>query len=315
MKTWSRKDIYKDENTELSETPEMEFVEDNEELFTEEFLRAALTESDAVLVSPTPLTDAQQRDIAYGLMLCPDCSGAGGKVRRVWHGQTTGIIVAERERVDCQCRNRTSFWRHWDKVEPRWKAHSLESLIPFERSFSPLDEQAAHLETLRANPTTSAFLVGPTGTGKTCFLKCLYRKRLEEWSQHPMRGSGLSVWSFSAEEYLSSVSLYSQNPSSTPPVVTPELIRKLSAKGLPIGLFIDEVDKFDPSKGSKLEKLFSLLNTAYECNAQIAVTCNKSLPELANSWLDSGRALIRRIGAQPDGITLNFTKKTPKVGQ
>ncbi len=235
---------------------------------------------------------------------------------RIHRGATTGIVITKAD--DCPCRSRGSFIRQWDFVDSRFKHHRLKTITPSERSRSPIEEQVAHIQTLRDNPHASYFLQGTGSAGKTTLAHCLYRHRLEEWSAAPNRAEGLSVWMLSANEYLTKLSQHAQNPSSPAPVVTPDLIRKRSRQGLPVALFIDEMDKFSPTE-AKLDNLFTLVNAVHACEGQIVMTSNAAMKDLAKSWGGSiGIHTLRRVGAEPDGTTLTFTNRhaaaTPKAG-
>lgn len=186
------------------------------------------------------------------------------------------------------------------------------SAVPL--SHSPVKEQEQNIAAIKTNPTGSFILAGAGCAGKTYLMYCLYRNRLEEWAAHPDAANGQSVWMLSATDYLNSVSHHAQDPSSRAPVVTADLIRKRPRQGLPVAIFVDEIDKFTPTE-PRLNALFELINTAYSCKAQVVMTSNIPPNELAPKWgNDLGGHILRRVGAAPDGSTLTFSFDR-KVGQ
>jgi hypothetical protein len=308
--TWTTETIYKDPNCVYTTTPTLNSVRTSEDLFTEDFLAAVRSEKSPTFEPVPTIATADERAVGLRQIECPICYGTGTTLQYM-RGNKTGVVLTRS--VTCQCRSLHLFWPKWNLVDRRFKDANLTSVAPYAESSSPLEEQVQNIADIEAYPTSSFILQGAGSAGKTYLMHCLYRHRLAEWANHPNAAEGQSVWMYSAWDYLNSVSKHAQNPSSPAPKLTPELIRKRTNQGLPVAIFLDEVDKFAYNEG-RVKSLFELVNTAYACQAQVVMTSNADVDTLAASWGADGGHLLRRVGVAPDGFTLDFTTDQ-KVGQ
>jgi len=200
----------------------------------------------------------------------------------------------------------------WDRVPPRYQHCLLPALLPSCHSLSPITEQVERIAQLQKHPTSNYLFEGAGSCGKTHLLYSLYRHRLEEYVNHPGRESTPSVQVLSTNEWLNSVTAHAADHSRPVPVVTAAKIRRWSTLGLPVAIFLDEVDKFAYTP-AKLSNLFDLVAAAYDCQAQIVMTSNLSVVELMAKWSgDVALHLIRRVGSKPHGRTLTFTYAHPE---
>jgi hypothetical protein len=313
---WTVDDIYLEPDQESTTTPSISSVQYHPHLFTPAFMTAIAEENSAFEDTPT-ISESDQEAVGLGHMVCPMCSGTGRTpllLRCEDSGITLTLTLTKTDTCPCLTQGRAwgSFWRQWGKTNKRFKACNLATLSPSTMSDSSFEQQAANIKTVKDNPTGSYLLAGDTTCGKTYLTYCLYRNRLLEWASHPLAAAEQSVWMFSATEYLDSVVRRAQDPSAPRPIVTPEIIRNRSGKGLPVAIFIDEIDKFVPSE-TRISELFELVNAAYECEAQVVMTSNLTYEQLLTKWPgDIAEHILRRVGARPDGRTLTFTTAVPE---
>jgi len=93
------------------------------------------------------------------------------------------------------------------------------------------------------------------------------------------------------------------------PVVTPDRINRLAAKGLRPVLVLDEFDK-SVSTDQRKDFLFDLVNSVWLHNGQVIAISNTSYAELAKAWGENfgGGPILRRIGRGDGCHNLAFVK-------
>jgi hypothetical protein len=95
------------------------------------------------------------------------------------------------------------------------------------------------------------------------------------------------------------------------PFITVEKIRRLAKLGHRICIFMDEIDKFSPTR-FKMATLFKLLNAVSEVHGQIVCVSNAQYDKLRELWGDyddTAAAILSRISFEGEnGAVIDFGK-------
>jgi len=83
------------------------------------------------------------------------------------------------------------------------------------------------------------------------------------------------------------------------PVVSPRAIKYMVEHGERPCLFLDEIDKFNPTQ-SRLDHLLEIVNCVYDSNGQLSQRVIQILKRFRPCGKYHGDALLRRIGTEPD---------------
>jgi len=283
--------------------------------FTEEFRAELLRETDWQYIDEyTLLTDEEAQVVRDG-GACPRCSQDGYNLRLI--GSVTGIVIRRRRKCTCEfLKTLMSVWNNPKLVPERFRSVNLSSLVPVGPPTSrlPIEMQAKVIAALQKNPDRSYLLVGDAGTGKTHFSYGLFRHAVFTWAQEAFADDAMwerSVFRFNAKVLLDSHVAWAtkENDDDTKvPDLTVKKIKVLFNKGHKVRLFLDEIDKFNPTK-FKLDTLFELVDAVYEEGGQIVAVGNASVPKLHKLWGDftDPDAIIRRIrGEEASGSQIEF---------
>jgi hypothetical protein len=315
--TWTKETIYN--------TPDGPFVQSwmpphyasrsewicGKPIFTPEFTAALEAETSWTAETSTPrLLPEESEKFADPDHECPRCEGRGS-VQETYRGNTTGVEVIRN--IPCQCRQMRMFWHSWRNVPLRYRNVRLDLTKPSPLVAMPLKKQEAVLKLIDANDGRSMILQGPAKTGKTHLLIGLYRRALiaqvRAWSNSGMSASHHGAWRVNTSVWLEEMVRESTSRDENTPLpdLYVEKVTRVAAKGMRPRLFLEEIDKFKPSE-FKLIKLFELVNAVYEDGGQIVATSNAPVETLAAAWGSTyGEPILRRLGEEPDGLTIQFT--------
>jgi len=314
MKNWKVEEVYLEPQSFDSTTPDVGEINAGLCRYTQGFTEALYGEKHWTQPELTPIPEDIAHAVGVGEVACPRCfrSDGGGSVPTLITGQDTGIeYVAQ---VRCGCTSLRLFEREWREVPAIWQDANLSALQPSNTHAAPqymdMDRQDSAFREFRSNPGLSALLAGSLRLGKTLSMQCLQREALWRWSVHPAASELRSVFWTNALDLLNEISAMNSNPGKSPaPSVTPALIRKCASKGLPIALFINEIDKFAVSE-AKTSALASLIDAVMEARGQIVASSNLTGKELIARWgPEYGNSIISRFAAPPNGQTIIFSTK------
>jgi ATPase family associated with various cellular activities (AAA) len=231
----------------------------------------------------------------------------------------TGLIVTRGHLCPCAAWQQfRSVWYDTKLVPERFQDVRLETLQPvaFPTSLMSLKRQAEIIEQLKADPTGSYLFCGDAGTGKTHFSFALLRHAVLEWARVaskkdcPVR----SIFRVNAKQILDEHHAWitrKEDDHVKAPSITPLQLRNLVRDGYKVSLFIDEIDKFGPTK-FRIDSLLELTDVVYEGKGQIVATSNASRDRLKELWsgFDSAEAILRRIsGREANGWYVTFPKQ------
>ena len=311
--TWTAETIYTDAKTYTLVPPPYPRDIDRRRrnpVFTPEFLAAIDAETEWVPVGEVPsLSSEQTGAFADPNHVCPVCQGSLEK-KVLMQGKATGIVT--KRSLWCDCRPLRMFWKYWSKVPLRYRDVRLHTTQPSTLVNMPLDRQAAILKIICKNADNSMLLAGDAKTGKTHLMLGLYRRALEsrarQWVTKP--GTEWGLWRVNTSVWLEEQvrdSMAGRDEDVPIPDLTVRKITQAALKGVKPRLFLEEIDKFKPSE-FKMNRLFEIVNAVYEADGQIVATSNTSPEQLANEWGNRyGSTILRRIGDEPDGLTLKFS--------
>ena len=270
-----------------------------------EYIAAVRSESEW-LYNPHPsLTQNISEKVGAGELKCPICHGSG-RYHTTLRGKTTGVVLGDWS--DCPCGALKHYHRHMQaNVPERFRGVRLETIVPSSVSRLPLAKAQAILDRLRKYPEKSYLFWGEAATSKTHFMTGLYSDRVWHWCQQPRGGIDFPVIRVQTATLLEEILAWSFDRSKAPrPTTTAARIADIGRLGQKPSLFLDEIDKFNPTEARK-DRLLEVINAVYEANGQVVATSNKDPETLGESWgAFHGEALLRRIGAAPDGGTIAF---------
>jgi len=286
--------------------------------FTAAYTAELLREDDWRICSPVvfpPLDPEVRERVGRRQMECPMCQGKQ-VLYGLQHGLKTGLEVEVPSAV-CYCRQLHSFWADWankEIVSLRFSKANLATLEPYEHSQLPAQRQQEIIDLLKAHPGDSHYLLGGPGTGKTHMITALYRKTLHNWSvqEWKQRDDVKAVWRVSTsrllQEYLAWENRHRDEYAQPTklPTVTVDGIVKAAKAGYRPALFLDEVDKCNPTP-FQIGKLIEVVDAVYAEVGQVVATANKSVDDLIARWgSDEAGTVLRRIGAGPGAHSVRF---------
>jgi hypothetical protein len=280
--------------------------------YTPEFLAAFDTETEWIATTEAPAIPSDERpkfaDPAHICSLCGDRRSMGFVVR----GAVSGIEL--RTVRQCECQQARLFWFHWREVPQRYREVRLSTLTPTELIRMPLKKQAAFIEFIKGSVERSMILQGAAKTGKTHILMAMFRRacgdRVTEcFLKRDAWNGTFGVWRVNTSVWLEEVIKWNspdRDDDAEPPELSTKRIASVVKAGLVPRVFLEEIDKFKASE-YKLIRLFEIVNAIYEAGGQLVATSNTPVAELAAAWGGRyGETILRRIGDEPDGLTLNF---------
>ncbi|HEY4001080.1 MAG TPA: ATP-binding protein [Candidatus Xenobia bacterium] len=306
--TWLKETIYRKPPQQLFGPPSYPDARLRSwKVYTPEFVNAVDCETKWVRPDKrVRLTQEQADRFEDAANVCPLCSGSGNLRFKV-RGESTGIELSKSER--CECTTAKLFWLRWRKVSPRYRAARLSTVEPSILVDMPMAKQAAVIELVKRNADRSMILTGDAKTGKSHLMMCVYRHAVAERASTWNGVAHFGVWRVNASVWLEEQ--VRESTSNDDDLYVPDLTEKriqrvADAKYKP-RLFLEEIDKFKPSD-FKLIRLFEIVNAVYEAGGQVVATTNAPVDELAASWGPRyGETILRRIGEEPDGMTMKFS--------
>jgi hypothetical protein len=282
-----------------------------ERTYTPEFLAAFDAETKWVATAERPEVPVDER--AKFADPKHTCSLCGGSQRNEYiaRGVASGIEVLTQR--PCLCQMNRMFWNNWRKVPLRYRDVKLDTAAPSELVRMPLKKQAALIQLIKSNLERSMILQGSAKTGKTHLLMAMYRRACVERVGECFRKQQFGifgVWRLNTSVWLEDIVNWNspdRDEDAEPPELSTKRIESVVKAGLVPRVFLEEIDKFKPSE-YKLIRLFEIVNAIYEAGGQVVATSNTPVAELAAAWGGRyGETTLRRIGDEPDGLTLNFT--------
>ena len=241
--------------------------------FTEEFHKELLREEKWVYLDDITRLTAEEEQVIRDGGKCLRCSVDGYKLRL--RGSITGIVIHRREKCPC------NFWKlflgvwHDTKLVPeRFRKVTMDTLVGSTISKMPIDLQKPIILGLQANREGSYLLVGDAGTGKTHFSFALFHHAVRAWAIKAFEDDAMyerSVFRFNTKSLLDQHVAWAtkENGDDTQyPDLTVKKIKTLANKEHKVRLFLDEIDKFNPTK-FKLDTLFELIDAVYENAGQV----------------------------------------------
>lgn len=300
---WPIELIYRDPSAGFSYPPVLPLVDFDGVLYMPDFLAAVNSEIEWVSDEAPSIPYDVLHQIGLGLLECPICNGHQS-YDLPKQGRTTGVVVAVRN--ECPCVRIRLYHRVMSKNVPaRFRAVGLGSVEPSTLSRLPLDRQQVIIDHLQANPYKSYFLWGEAGTSKTHFMTALYSQAV--WcATKRSTGCDFPVVRVTTATLLEQILAKVFDKEAPLPVVSPRAIKYMVEHGERPCLFLDEIDKFNPTQ-SRLDHLLEIVNCVYDSNGQVVATSNTDPQTLSAMWGKyHGDALLRRIGTEPDGFTIHF---------
>jgi DNA replication protein DnaC len=282
--------------------------------FSEEFRAELLRETDWQYIDDyTLLTDEEYQIIRDG-GACPRCSIQG--YHRRLKGTVTGIVITERCKCLCKCLKLfLGIWHDTKLVPQRFRSVNLDSLVPVGAPTSklPIETQKTVIATLQKNPDRSFLLIGDAGTGKTHFSFALYHVAVLEWAWTAFENEDMweqSVFRFNVKSLLDQHVAWATkaDDNTKEPDLTVMKITALVNKGHKVSLFLDEIDKFNPTK-YKMDCLLELVDAVYVGKGQVVAVSNAPVSKLEKIWgeFTDPDAIIRRIrGEEANGTQITF---------
>jgi DNA polymerase III delta prime subunit len=179
----------------------------------------------------------------------------------VQRGVTNGMMILRGS--PCPCRLAALFYKRWSKMPERFRWVNLDTLQVSPDALTSPEFQQELLRLLRADPTESYLFTGPAGTGKTTFAAALYRKSLQRWADRAWKTNKFTdaVWRITVSEFMEEYHLRSTGRSDMKkdangesymdeviPTITANGIRAAVEAGHRPCLFLEELDKFNPSR-------------------------------------------------------------------
>jgi DNA replication protein DnaC len=188
--------------------------------------------------------------------------------------------------VECRCRRRARIAAFAARLPPEYRRWNLARLRP-NAARHPL--QAEIIPYLKANPEQSFLLCGKNRVGKSLFGWCLARHAL-------LTGRAVVTCNLSDlfDEYRE-IERYEGEENCPQARITS---RALEVEGAKYTLLLQEFDKPRITEYAA-EKLFALIDAAYNYRHQLIVTSNLSVDDLEGHWsrfgLRYGRGIVSRI--------------------
>jgi hypothetical protein len=285
--------------------------------FTDAFVAELLRETEWVQIDEFKvLTEAEAEPILRGDP-CPLCGTDGYWIR--FRGTSTNITISQGTRCSCwRHRKIASLWLDPGIVPKRFRNVRLATLKPvgYPTSLLSMSRQAEIIADLQAQPDRSYLLSGDAGTGKTHFSIALLRHGIESWAIDAERNDLLdrkSVFRANTRELLDEHHRWITRRDAEhlkPPSISASNIKTLGQAGCRVRLYLDEIDKFGPTK-FRMDTLFELVDAVYSVEGQIVAVSNASLAMLQKLWseFDSADAIFRRIcGKEANGTLIPFIK-------
>jgi DNA replication protein DnaC len=172
----------------------------------------------------------------------------------------------------CGCREQRIKRQKLAAIPERFRACTFANFV------APSPDLSQRCLQLAQDPTSSVFLFGDYGGGKTHLAVAQHKALIE---------SNTPTLFFSMAELLRELREAELNPDFL------SIVRARSRDADRFHLFIDDIDKFKVTD-FKLEALFDLLDTIYRRNLGLTVTSNYSLADLVR-YEKLAPAIVRRI--------------------
>lgn len=212
---------------------------------------------------------------------CEPCRDTGWVYVIDEQGQNRGV-------KKCQCLLERIQRAAVSRIPPRYRLLRLESLRP---QTSLHFKQASVIEDIKGNPGASYLLFGKQGTGKSLLGWLLYRVAAE--AGRPVVGLSVSDLLFQFRRF---------EVDRIEPIVDAESLHDPYRRWL---IFLDECEKARPSEFAG-EKLFALLDAAYNYGHQVVITSNLQPNALKLHWSRAseqyGPSIMRRLLELPDAV-------------
>lgn len=235
------------------------------------------------------LTASEVDEIIFGRAPCSAC------------GNTTDTI----ER--CNACDRLKHMRKTlrQALPAKYQECNFRTLVPHQALCQlPVARQQELLDRFRANPDASVMMYGAPGTSKTTFSCAFIRRAIErDWKYFytPVLG-GVRwdrerwIWRVTFDTLMAQYLDKQSDRDAPEPDVTPERIKAATDKGRKFVLVLEEVDKARLTE-HRMNKLFSIIDTLYNCEGQLVMNTNLTPEEFEAMFTQTDNLNINVTGA------------------
>jgi DNA replication protein DnaC len=242
---------------------------------------------------------------------CPVCDGTKERTE-ICRGRVTNICF--QQKTPCWCEEARFFDRLLGEKLPRiLRNFTLKHIKPSPKSNLSHAIQEREIEFLKAHPDESFFFLGPPGTSKSVYAAALFRRALARNHKYLWHGGKVECcWRVDGNHLFESEVAYAlaDDKENFKRDITVEMIQTATREGLRPVLLLEEIEKRRMTEYAALT-LFRLVNAMDECEGQIILTSNLSLPDFRDMFLKSdidkvrvdGAALLRRL-TDPDKVNV-----------
>lgn len=204
---------------------------------------------------------------------CNICSDTGFETR------PQGVRV-------CECRRQRMRESELAKIPPGFRDFRLETITGKGHAM-----QQKVIHAMRKDPTSSFFLAGDFGCGKSLLLWTLYR--------HALEAGGRKIVACTLTQLLNEYKALIQASRVGDDPVPPQLCStELKQSECQYSIFLDDIDKARPTEYAA-EQFFEIVNAIYDFQHQVVVTTNLGVQALTEHFNRAdprfGGAIVRRL--------------------
>lgn len=200
--------------------------------------------------------------------------------------------------VECACKRRLRLRAFRASIPPEFRRANLARLRP---RLDCHEMQAGAIEFVKADPLASYAFCGRNRAGKSYMAWCLARNAY-------LNGRRVAACNLSQllDEYRATERVPRDGDET--PVARPSILSgDLTIRGVQYCLLLQEFDK-PRSTPYAVERLFDLIDTAFNYQHQLLITSNLSLTDLARHWSEQGarygNGIISRILERCNSVSL-----------
>jgi DNA replication protein DnaC len=259
------------------------------------------------LVSPQPRRVFGQSDESSATRpergKCGRCFGGGFVIKSRFvadavqpEPDTVTQLRQQSGAVECGCKRRSRLRSFRLSLPPEFRKANLPRLKP---RYDCHPSQADAIAFVKAAPLASYAFCGRNRAGKSHIAWCLVRNAY-------LKGAKVAACNLSQllDEYRAGEKPTDEGQVVPRPTV---LASDLTIRNTPYCLMLQEFDKPRPTQYAT-ERLFELIDTAFNYQHQIIITSNQSLSELAGYWSQHGfrygNGIVSRIRERCDEVNL-----------
>jgi DNA replication protein DnaC len=226
---------------------------------------------------------------------CPVCHDYR-RIPAIRYGKTTGVL--EGTNLPCRCARLIRFYTEFDaNIPAKYRHLNPHTYTPVDPKtvkglYMPQKYQEKQWKAIMNNPFTGYAFFGPAGWCKTTFSVMLFYLALERATPYLIDDHFQRIkflWRTDAKtigdqhhafqmQFTKLNELGQEEAVVNEPDVTVDRILRAAKKGLPVGLFLEEIDKVKPTD-FKRNLLFEIINTLYENNGQLVLCSNSKFSE------------------------------------